>query len=97
LPLNVTIQALAKPVDDRSGDMMDLMRGTGANQSVGQMSTNANGAGGQVGGANATLTLQTQGVLGYPGIGLQGSTVFSPQLNVHLDAGTQLILQVSGK
>lgn len=27
VPLNVTIQALAKPSDDRSADMMDLMRG----------------------------------------------------------------------
>ena len=97
IPLNVTIQALAKPADDRSADMMDLMRGTGANQSLDQVSTNATGAGGKVGGASTVLTTQTQGVLGYTGLGLQGSTVFSPVQNVHLDGGTQLILQVSAK
>ena len=97
MPLNVTIQALAKPADDRSADMLDLMRGTGANQSLDQVSTNATGAGGKVGGAAAALTTQTQGVLGYTGLGLQGSTVYSPVQNVHLDGGTQLILQVSGK
>ncbi len=97
IPLNVTIQALAKPPDDRASDMMDLMRGTGANQSLDQVSTNATGSGGKVGGAAVVLTTQTQGVLGYTGLGLQGSTVYSPFQNVHLDGGTQLILQVSGK
>jgi len=97
MPLNVTIQALAKPADDRSADMMDLMRGTGANQSLDQVSTNATGAGGKVGGAATVLTTQTQGVLGYTGLGLQGLTVFSSVQNVHLDGGTQLILQISAK
>jgi hypothetical protein len=97
LPITATIQALAKPLDDRSADLSDLMRGTGANQTVGGQAQNATDAGGRVGGAAGTLTLQSQGVINYPGIGLQGSTVYSPMQNVHLDSGTQMILQVSGK
>ena len=97
IPITAVIQALAKPPDDRSGDMSDLMRGTGANQTVGGMADNATNAGGKVGGSAATLTSQSQGVLGYTGIGLQDSTIYSPIQNVHLDSGTQMILQVSGK
>lgn len=97
IPVTATIQALAKPPDDRSGDMSDLMRGTDANQTVAGTATNVAGAGGTVGGPGGTLTSQSQGVLGYGGIGLQGSTVYSPVQNVHLDSGTQMILQVSGK
>jgi hypothetical protein len=97
IPITVVIQALAKPPDDRSGDLSDLMRGTGANQTVAGMGDNATGAGGKVGGPGWTLTSQSQGVLGYTGIGLQDSTVYSPVQNVHLDGGTQMILQVSGK
>ena len=97
IPITAVIQALAKPPDDRSGDMSDLMRGTGANQTVGGMADNATNAGGKVGGSAATLTSQSQGVLGYTGMGLQDSTIYSPIQNVHLDSGTQMILQVSGK
>ncbi len=97
IPITVVIQALAKPADDRSGDMSDLMRGTGANQTVAGTANNVAGAGGQVGGPGAMLTSQSQGVLGYNGVGLQNSVVYSPVQNVHLDNGTEMILQVSGK
>jgi predicted DNA-binding antitoxin AbrB/MazE fold protein len=97
IPIVVTIQALAKPADDRSGDMSDLMRGTSSNQTVSGMADNATGAGGHVGSASTVLTLQSQGVLGYTGIGLQDSTVYSPMQNVHLDTGTQMVLRISGK
>jgi len=97
IPITVVIQALAKPPDDRSGDMSDLMRGTGANQTLAGQAANVADAGGTLGGPGGTLTSQSRGVLGYTGIGLQDSTVYSPVQNVHLDSGTQMILQVSGK
>jgi hypothetical protein len=97
VPITATIQALAKPPDERTGDMSDLMRGTGANQTLAGTANNVTGAGGTVGGPGGALTSQSQGVLGYTGIGLQDSTVYSPVQNVHLDGGTQMILHVSGK
>ena len=45
IPITVVIQALAKPADDRSGGMSDLMRGTGANQTVAGTANNVAGAG----------------------------------------------------
>jgi hypothetical protein len=97
IPITAVIQALAKPPDDRGGDMGDLMRGTSANQTVGGMASQVNAAGGTVGGSATVLTLKSQGVLGYSGIGLQDSTIYSASQNVHLDGGTEMILQVSGK
>lgn len=97
IPVTVVIQALAKPPDDRSADMSDLMRGPGANQTVAGQAGNAIAAGGKVGNSAVVLTSQSQGILGYEGIGLQNSTIYSPVQNVHLESGTQMILQVSGK
>jgi hypothetical protein len=97
IPLAVTIQALAKPPDDRSSDISDLLRGTGANQTVAGQSDNATAVGGKIGGPAGTLTSQSEGVLGYTGMGLHDSTLYSSVQNVHLDSGTQLILQVSAK
>lgn len=95
LPLNVTIQALGKPVDDRTLEVSDALRGTSPNTSAGTLGVQPD-IGGH-GRSSSGLTPQSQGVVGYSGIGLQDSTVYSPNQNVHLDGGTQMILQVSGK
>jgi hypothetical protein len=43
IPLAVAIQPLAKPPEDRSSDISDLLRGTVANQTVAGLSDNATG------------------------------------------------------
>jgi hypothetical protein len=87
IPLTVTIQALGMPADDRSGDMSDLMRGA-----------NGSGITGTQGNDPALLlTPDMHGIMGYRGLELLGSTITSHLRNVHLDSGTQMILQVSGK
>jgi hypothetical protein len=78
--------------------------GQTANGAVGATARTATSAAGSTGGLNAAgqLTSDSRGVFGLEGLNLsaaasnatQGSVVSSTSRNVHLDSGTQMVLQV---
>ncbi|MGH9713382.1 MAG: hypothetical protein ACRD5M_08805 [Candidatus Acidiferrales bacterium] len=79
--------------------------GQTTNGAVGAAAHSATSAAGSAGGLNATgqLTSASRGVFGLEGLSLtsaaanttQGSVVSSTSRNVHLDSGTQMVLQVA--
>ncbi len=95
-PLTVVIQALSKPPNDPNGNMNEILRGAGFNQTANAEATKAAAMGG-IGSAPQILTASSQGAMGYPGVGLQHSMVYSASTSIHLDEGTLMILQVSAK
>jgi hypothetical protein len=97
IPVTANIQALAKPYDARAQESNDILRGAGFDQTLSGPAAGAAGSGVSLGGSTGVLTLRTQGVLGYTGIGVHNATIYSPARNIQLDNGTHMILQLSGK
>lgn len=96
VPLTVVVQAVSKPPNDPNGNMNEILRGAGYNQTANGEAGKA-AAMGKIGFAPQILTATSKGVMGYPGLELQRSMLYSAAKNIHLDEGTLMILQVSAK
>jgi hypothetical protein len=93
-PVNSTLGSATNTVNNTTGSV--------ANSATGAVNGSVNQATGVA--ANGTINSATRGVVGMQGVALntaaagsaQGSVISSASRNVKLDAGTQMILQVTG-
>jgi hypothetical protein len=108
---NMTNDSMSQPGGARgvspsqpSGGMyggMSRPAGTSPAENPGGGGMGTGGSGNPVSGASSggvgRLSTNAQGVVGIPGLSLQGDVLTSQKKNVKLDSGTQLMLQVGGQ